>query len=194
MQKVTLKELKQMADEARENLWNIAKYVGREPKIILHWSAGHYHQFYDDYHINIDADGSIYVSTDDLSEVLPHTWRRNTGAVGVSLACCAFATSNNLGDEPPTNIQIETLARVIAVLAKAFWLTIRIENIMTHGEAADNMDGCYEHEPYGPDNGCERWDLAILSNEDEWKSGGNIIRGKAKWYQENYPDGVEKHF
>ena len=86
------------------------------------------------------------------------------------------------------------MSRCIAVVAKALWLTVRINNVMTHGEAADNLDGWYAHEPYGPATTCERWDLAILENGDVWNSGGDTLRGKALWYQKNYPDGVENHF
>ena len=38
--------------------------------------------------------------------------------------------------------------------------------------------------PYGPDNGCERWDLAVLKESDTWMEGGDILRGKAIWYQQ----------
>ena len=31
---------------------------GAIDKIYLHWTAGHYGQFFGDYHLNIDADGS----------------------------------------------------------------------------------------------------------------------------------------
>lgn len=194
MQKVTLKELFNIASNSREAIWNIAQEYGREPKIYLHWSAGHYHSFFSDYHINIDSDGSIYVSTTDFSKVLSHTYRRNSGAIGISLSCCYGGTSNDLGNEPPTKEQIESMSRCIAVVAKALWLTVRINNVMTHGEAADNLDGWYAHEPYGPATTCERWDLAILENGDVWNSGGDTLRGKALWYQKNYPDGVENHF
>ena len=47
---------------------------------------------------------------------------------------------------------------------------------MTHAEAAD-LDG------YGPDTTCERWDLAVLKNDDEWMSGGDTLRGKAIFYR-----------
>jgi len=182
MRKVTLAELKELALAAKKNLWEKAHAMGRDVKLYLHWSAGHYDSFFDDYHVNIAKDGSVFVTTDDLSEVLPHTWRRNSGAVGISLACCAGATSNDLGDEPPTEAQIASMAQVIAILTDALDLTIDINRVMTHGEAADNLDGEAITEPYGPDNGCERWDLAILKNGDEWKSGGDIMRGKANWY------------
>jgi len=193
MRQVTVEELRQMADDAREEIWRLARSQGREPKIYLHWSAGHYGQFFDDYHVNIDADGSIYVSTDDLSEVLAHTYKRNTGAVGISLACCAFATSEDLGNEPPTAAQIESMAQAICAVADGLWLTIDKERVLTHGEAADNEDGIAPHEEYGPRSTCERWDLEYLGTSESpsfnpWAEdgtrGGDILRGKANWYRQ----------
>lgn len=198
MRKVALAELKDLALKAKADIWAKAKDYDRDVKIYLHWTAGHYGQFFDDYQVNIDSDGSIYVATETLSETLNHTWRRNTGSIGVSLACAVGATSKDLGDEPPTNAQIESMARVIVVLADALDLTIDLERVMTHGEAADNedgYDGAYaDDDCYGPNSDCERWDLAILKNSDEWCSGGDTLRGKANWYRRTYSDGVENKF
>jgi N-acetyl-anhydromuramyl-L-alanine amidase AmpD len=138
-----------------------------------HWTAGHYGSFFRDYHINIDQDGSIYVSTDDLETVLAHTWHRNTGSVGIALACCYNGTSNDLGPEPPTEAQIKSLSEVIAVLCRSLGLSIDADTVMTHAEAADR-DG------YGPATSCERWDLAILRNGDAWMSGGDQLRSLAQ--------------
>ena len=192
MREVTLEELSTMASDAREAIWSLAQDYGREPKIYLHWTAGHYHQKFDDYHVNIDQDGRIFVSTDDLSEVLAHTWRRNSGSVGITLDCCAGATSEDLGDEPPTAKQIESMAQCIQVVADALWLTIDMKHVMTHGEAADNMDGLNAHEDYGPQSTVERWDLQFLGTDespvytadyDDPATGGNVLRGKALWYK-----------
>lgn len=174
----TLSDLRKMAIAAAPDLWDAARLVDRDAKIYLHWSAGHYGQFYEDYHLNIDADGSIYAMTDDLSEIKAHTWRRNTGAVGIALACCAGATSNDLGDEPPTDTQIECLAQVITVLCSCMDIPLDGVHVMTHAEAA-NLDD------YGPDTTWERWDLWFLKNGDEHGSGGDIVRGKATWYRDN---------
>ena len=38
----------------------------RISQIYLHWTAGRYGQLYDDYHFNIDADGSIYQTCTQL--------------------------------------------------------------------------------------------------------------------------------
>ena len=195
MRQVTLDELGRIAANSREDLWAAAKSEGLDhPLIILHWSAGHYGQFFDDYHIQIDEDGGIYLSTPDLSEVLAHTWRLNTGTVGISLCCCAFATTEDLGDEPPTDEQIEIMAQVIATLCADLWLTID-KCVFTHGEIGDNTDYYEDWELYGPHNDCERWDLQFLGTDEspEWvddysdpSTGGNVLRGKAAWYRSEW--------
>lgn len=187
---VTLEDLKGMVENAREAIWEQAKSQGRNPKVYLHWSAGRYDSVFDDYHINITGAGKIFVTTNDLSEIKSHTWRRNTGSIGISLCCAYNATTNDLGEYAPTNIQIETIAKVIDVVATGLWLTINKEHVLTHGEAADNEDGIWCHDPYGPKNGCERWDLEFLETSespkydpwDEEHRGGSILRGKAIWY------------
>ena len=193
MREVTVDELRSLANAALDDVWDIAASYGRSPKIYLHWSAGHYFQKFDDYHVNITADGKIYVSTDNLADVLAHTYLRNSGAVGISLCCCAGATSNDLGDEPPTQQQIEAMAQAICAVADGLWLTISPECVLTHGEAADNIDGMDTHAPYGPQSTCERWDLQFLSTDEspvyltdyaDPGTGGNVLRGKAQFYRE----------
>ena len=194
MREVQFAELGQIAANSRENLWAAAHSAGLEnPLIILHWTAGHYGQYWPkDYHIHIDEEGEIYVSEDDLSEVLAHTWHLNRGTVGVTLCCAVNATTNDLGDEPPTEAQIETMAQVIAVLCSNLWLTIRNDIVMTHGEVGDSSEFYDEDALYGPDNDCERWDLQFLgtdespyytSDHDNPITGGNVLRRKAEEYQ-----------
>lgn len=191
MKKVTLEDIRMLAEASRAQLWEDARNMDRDVKIYLHWTAGDYNTKFDDYHVCIDGVGRIWLMTDDLSEVLAHTWRRNSGAIGVTLCCCLGGSPENLGKYPPTEIQIEVMAEVVAVLAKALWLTIDREHVLTHGEAADNMDGLEVPDPYGPCNGCERWDLQYLGTDDspaytlDYDSpamGGNVLRGKANWY------------
>ena len=61
--RITLDELRQLAARARGNI----------DKIYLHWTAGNYHQFFSDYHLNIDSDGAVMATTDDLTEYKAHT-------------------------------------------------------------------------------------------------------------------------
>ena len=62
-----------------------------------------------------------------------------------------------------------------AAIADVFDIPVDVDHFMTHAEAAD-LDG------YGPATTCERWDLAVLSEDDEWMSGGDILRGKTAFY------------
>lgn len=198
MRQVTVEEIREMAKNCRESIWEQARSYGREPKIYLHWTAGHYGQYYlNDYHIAIDADGSIYVGH-DFDEVLVHTYHRNSGAVGITLACCVGAASENLGSEPPTSEQIEAMAQVVVAVADGLWLTIDKNHVLTHGEAADNEDGIYPHDPYGPKSTCERWDLEYLGTSEspsfnpyatDGSRGGDVLRGKANWYREHSKKG-----
>lgn len=194
MRQVTLNELYKLASNSRQAIWRLAKKYNRDPKLYLHWSAGHYTQKFDDYHINIDKDGGIFITTTDLAAVLAHTRLRNSGAIGLSIDCCVGATPKNLGKEPPTAKQIESMAKCIEVLADALWLTIDINHVLTHGEAGDNVDGLKTHKPYGPRSTVERWDLQFLGTKESpyyttnYKSpitGGNVLRGKALWYKKN---------
>lgn len=194
MRETTLDEIYQLAANAREDIWEIAKAYGRDPKIYLHWSAGHYFHTFDDYHINITADGRFYIATEDFSDVLAHTYKRNSGAVGIALCCGVDATTNDLGNEPPTPDQIEAMAQAAWKVADALWLTINKDHVMTHGEAGDNEDGLYTHDNYGPKSTCERWDLEFLGTDESpsfnpWAEdgtrGGDVLRGKALWYKNN---------
>lgn len=154
--------------------------------IYLHWTAGHYGQCYDDYHICIDKDGSIYVMCDSFDEVLAHTWHRNRHAIGIALTCCADATCKadgtvDLGTEPPTAEQIEAMAQVVAVLAEEYDIPLDTdEYVMTHDEAAE-LDG------YGHSTTCEKWDLWYVPDyygaDGALEQGGDLIRGKAAFYQ-----------
>ena len=193
MRQVSPAELEALAGEYRENIQAAAEYIGRETKVYLHWSAGHYGQFWDDYHVQIDKDGEIYVIGDgELDDVLAATWKRNSGSVNISILGCVGATTDDLGQESPTPLQIDGMAQAIAALCNGLWLTIDKQRVLTHGEAADNEDGVHAHAPYGPRSTCERWDLEYLGTEEcpvfnPWATdgtrGGDVIRGKAQYYR-----------
>lgn len=184
MREVTLQELKRIARNSYADLWTAARGLGRDVKLYCHWTGDHYGQQSDRYHVNITGDGRVYVSTDDLSDVKGATYMRNTGSVAITL-CCAYDAigPDDLGPEPPTEAQLNALAQVVCVLADALDLTIDLDRVMTHAEAADNADGLYTHEDYGPDSTCERWDLWVLREGETPGTGGDQIRGNANWYR-----------
>ena len=195
MRRVTCAELRELATAYRPALYYAAARCARETKIYLHWTAGHYGQFFADYHVQVDADGGIYVIGDGvLDDLLAATYLRNSGSISVALLGCVDATTENLGSEPPTAAQIEAMAQAVTALADGLWLTIDKERILTHGEAADNEDGIEPHEAYGPRTTCERWDLEYLGTEESpvfhpWAEdgtrGGDVLRGKAQYYREH---------
>jgi hypothetical protein len=167
MNQVNLQGIRTMAEAA----------AGAITHIFLHWSAGHYGQPFEDYHICVDKNGEVYAIHDDLTKRLAHTWHHNTGAVAVSLLCAYNATTEDLGPEPPTAAQIEAMAQTVAVLCRGLGIPCAYNHVRTHAEQAD-LDG------YGPATTCERWDLLFLNNADR-TPGGNLIRGKANWYLQN---------
>lgn len=170
--------IKQCKEELRE--YRSYFYQFDSPVVVyLHWTAGKYFTTFHEYHYCIDGDGEI-ISTKPLNKVPSATWNRNTGSIAISLCCCYDATPADLGDYPPTDAQVETIARMMSVIAEVFEIPIDEEHFMTHGEAAD-IDG---YGLYSGDPDC-RWDLHVLSNGDEWGSGGDTLRSKAIWYKEN---------
>ena len=151
-------------------------------KVYWHWTAGQRDMTFNDYHFCIDGSGDI-IQTLPLNFIPTATYRRNTGSIAIAL-CAAYGAEAfkgdpyycKLGDEPPTEEQIESLAMLSAAIADVFDIPVDVDHFMTHAEAAD-LDG------YGPATTCERWDLAVLSEDDEWMSGGDTLRGKAIFYQ-----------
>lgn len=85
---ISLPELEALARRAR----------GQVQRLYLHWTAGRYGQCFDDYHLNIGG-GEIFQTCGSLTERKSHTWRRNTGAVGIALYC-AYGAFLDAGGEP----------------------------------------------------------------------------------------------
>lgn len=185
MKEVTLQELKKMARDSYYDLWGAAKSLNRDVKIYMHWTAGLYDQLFSDYHILITGTGQVFVSG-DLSVKKKATYMRNTGSISVAL-CCAYEAENehNLGQYPPTEMQLVALAQVVCVLADALDLTIDLNRVMTHAEAAKNKDGLATHDDYGPYSGDPdtRWDLWVVKEGESPWSGGDYLRGAANWWR-----------
>jgi len=187
--KVSLEELRELAEYAQ----------GEIDKVYAHWTAGRYSQAFDYYHVLIDHDGAVYVTTDDFTITKSHTYRRNYRAIGISMMCAygAVAADNgkdsDLGEFPPTLLQIEALAQATAILSIALGLEIDRENFLTHCEAAWE-DGYGV--PYGATvNGVKqddpdlRWDLWFLPDMydgEKMKPGGDLWRGKAAFYKRQW--------
>lgn len=165
------------------------KAKGKIKHLYLHWTAGYYGQAYSDYHINIDKDGEVYLTCRELYQIKSHTFMRNKDGIGIALCCGVGASFSgnvpqgiNYGECPPTMMQIEKAAQVIAILADALELPIEFSAVATHAEVAI-VDG------YGPlsDDEQKRWDLWFLPSppgSNEIRVGGVTLRKKALWYKE----------
>jgi len=200
MREVTFEKLAHYAETCRERLWDKALSVVLDsPKIILHWTAGYWEQPFEDYHINITGDGRILLPSWDLTEKRDHTWKLNTGTIGIALCCAKDATTNDLGENPPTAKQIEKISKTVAILSRHLEVSLNSDNVLTHGEAADNPYLYDDEDLYGPQNPCSdmRWDLQFLgtpespeyiTDHENPMTGGNVIRGKAIWYLEHLDD------
>ena len=183
MQKVSLEQLSPIIKRARGLGIN---------KLYIHWTAGRYDQVFEDYHINITGDGDIYAQ--EFSLFLNHTYKRNSNAIGIAVDAMYNGTPEDFGDYPVTKKQMNVLAQVIAKICIELPIPLDIEHVLTHAEAADNKDGCYpDYEyngypngMYGPDHNWERWDLWKTKPEDAPYSGGDIIRGNARWYSHEW--------
>ena len=191
-------QIKEMARQAR----------GFVNRIYLHWTGGRYGVNEDAYHLCIDEDGQVYVNCKKLSEKKAHTWLRNSEAMAISLLCgyggnCwppgngdvrtasavyegeGGATPDDaiirLGDYPPTEKQIETMAKLVAIICEELGLVINKDTVQTHCEIAFK-----DH--YGPGSGDRytKWDLWFLPDYKYVKElvpGGEMLRGKAVYYQ-----------
>lgn len=177
MEKISMADLRGMLAECR----------GKLDACFLHWTAGRYGQYFDDYHILIDHDGSIYAPSRNLLITRRHTWQRNSDALGIAMCCCYKAEAGrtgldcDFGDYPPTAKQIEVMSIVVAMVNK--YAGLDFNKILTHCEIAF-VDG------YGPFSGDEetRWDLWYLPDSawgNKMRGGGEVLRGKAIWYLQN---------
>lgn len=174
--KINHDELRVVAAEAK----------GSIKHLFLHWTGCPYGQVFDAYHINIDEHGEIYLTCRTLHDRKEHTWHRNTGAVGITL-CCAYKadlSSHGVPDYkglcPPTALQIEQMAIVVAILCRELELEISFDTVRTHAEVADQDD-------YGPAKHPSdmRWDLYRLTDLPDTQNlcpGGVVLRKKAKAY------------
>lgn len=176
-----------------------AKEIEYCNNIFLHWTADRYDRCYEHYHLNITDDGSLYCCGDlDFNEKRSHTWKRNTGSIGITMCCAYGAIANNGYDAEfpngyePTQEQINAMSLCVATILKNAPVSIPISSVLTHKEIAcrDGYGVPYGSWVDGVFQGDSdlRWDLWYLPDDaynNEMRSGGDVIRGKAIWYS-NY--------
>ncbi len=153
---------------AEPHAWKPHLPPGRIERIYTHWSGGDYATVYPAYHFCIAraADGRILVVqthdpranmrdvyADPEVPYAPHTYRRNSFALGIAIMAMRDATPSNFGAFPLTPELIDALCLVAATVAAHYRIPIEAEHVMSHAEAAIR-DG------YFGDGDDERWDIA----------------------------------
>ena len=190
---ISLKEIYDEAVACKDSIYSLAEGAGHPVWVTYHFSVSRYDQVWSDYHLNL-TDRNIHMMG-DFDEVKPHTYRRNSGNIGIALDCCLDCSLNgspenpilDLGSYPPTDYQIETAAQIGAVLAMALDLYgeygERLKtHFYTHFEWAV-IDGYYPWNGVDPD---VRYDGCNWREDEEYGDGGNIMRGKIVFYVEKF--------
>ena len=155
-----------------------------DKQIYLHWTASRYNWKTGPYHTTVQGDGSLYKHK-KYNQYTPHTYYRNSGNVGLSMAAMRKWDWENYG---PKKVQLEAMMAEAANVAKTWGWTandVNIKRVMTHAEAASNKDGRRPHDNYGPvfwGGTGERADLHKLSRNDRDGSGGDKLRQMMKKY------------
>ena len=108
-ERYTLTEIRELTLLARPMLRGQAMAYGRDVKIYLHWTAGHYGQHFKDYHIGIDDKGRYSLATEDFSDTLSQD--------NAPLSCNLNKQAGNYRDENTHNPVIPLVLSVYAVMS-----------------------------------------------------------------------------
>ena len=153
-----------------------------DKQIYLHWTASGYNWKNGPYHTTVQGDGSLYKHL-PYDQHTAHTYYRNTGNVGLSVAAMKDYNWNAFAPKPK---QLESMMAEAANVAKTWgWKPsdVSIRNVMTHAECASNKDGRTPHDNYGPTwwgGTGERSDLHKLKGSDKDGTGGEKLRQMMK--------------
>jgi len=151
-------------------------------QIYLHWTASRHNWKAGPYHTTVQGDGTLYKHL-PYDRHTAHTYYRNTGNVGLSVAAMKDWNWESYG---PTKPQLDGLMGEAAVVAKGWgWKPsdVTVKRVMTHAEAASNKDGRSPHDNYGPQfwgGTGERSDLHKLGRNEKDGSGGDKLRQMMK--------------
>lgn len=181
-------QLAQVRANVINNIYPIIQQQGSSNQMItLHWTAGHYDQLFDDYHMCIDGNGTVHIMN-DLDAYGAHCYHENSNNFGIATCSNVNASLNGdgymgystyaPGPEPVNGLQLEAMATLV-YLCCVQW-NIPLSQVFTHGERCLRRQDLYDYPS-------ERWDLDILvpechvrSEDGLTTSGGNWIRNRAK--------------
>ena len=167
----------------------------RMERIICHWTVTGYDMSShagQHYHFLFDGQGKAHQGGWDVEDNVNagdgaaayHTYRLNSGSIGLAALCMAGATSNNLGRYPLKEIQWQAMAMAAADLCEFYELPVTPRTVLQHGE----VDNRY-HKPSSEagHNGnyydqAGKWDINVLpwarhlSPEEVWEDFRTRVR------------------
>ena len=166
-------------------------------RIIMHWSAGaykassldkkHYHKIVEGDGKVVNGDNSIESNSAEARKKNPngayaaHTLNCNTDSIGVSMACMAGAVEGKTnGTHPMTQIQFESMCKLIAELCKKYGIPVTNKTVLSHAEVQTNL-GIKQR---------GKWDFTVLPFKPELKGAaqcGNYARDLIKAYMIGKP-------
>jgi len=121
-------------------------------RIIMHWTGGAYGDIAmerDAYHALVARDGRVVLGTKppeanrDVQDGIyaAHTWRLNSGSVGVAVDAMAGAQEApfDWGAAPITRAQVDGLARCVADLCETYEIPVSRYSTLTHAEVQPTL-------------------------------------------------------
>lgn len=163
--------------------------VGGLTRIYLHWSAGAMSNCDSAYNVEAliaNNNWALKITHDPQDNVLglndnaeaSHTYKRNTGAVGVAITGMDGPGVNphDFGEDPVTVMGLTHLCAAAAAVAAKYSISIAGVSsgepyggeppILTHAEAAIRVGNPPQYQNYGigPGGTMERWDLASFAS------------------------------
>jgi hypothetical protein len=146
----------------------VNKYFKTNKKIYLHWVGGELTSNSPSYNAVIGfKDDRAYITKNFPYSESPNiaTYARNSNSIAISCSGMLRATTEKFHSKD--TIMPEQIEKMIELVGELCWKNkIHPGNVITHGEAAENLDipagVTPPHLPYGYNHGCERWDWWCL--------------------------------
>lgn len=144
----------------------------RMDRVICHWTVTDYQysdHAADHYHFLIDGEGRVHKGYWDIDDnvnagdgaAASHTYRLNSGSIGVACLCMGGATASNFGRYPLREIQWQRMAEVVAELCAFYKIPITPKTVLQHGEVDTRYVAPGEW-PRGYYDQGGKWDINVL--------------------------------
>jgi len=144
------------------------------------------------YHFVITDNGQIYCNY-PTNTLLAHTAYRNNNSIAISVTY-----DDNYAQEPLTNAEVESMGKLVAIIAKKYGINIDIQHVLSHIEAGSSKDAnkdsvlkistsdqildcktndnnvAYKADKYARENGLLHCNYGAESWSDGWPGGAGV--------------------